>query len=84
MYKKPDPKPTTVEATLLWKHPDRLVAMDSRGYIYIWHKPSKQLGFLVEEGDVVFVYADEHTKDVFHMTPKNGTKGTGSAPPEGA
>ena len=62
----------TLEATLLWKLPDRLVAMDKQGYFYTWFvKPTKQLGFSVDEGNMVYVHADEVTRDVYHMTPKN-------------
>lgn len=80
MYKKPEPQPVTVEATLLWIHPDRLVAMDARGFLYIWFiKPSKQLGFSIKEGCMVYVHADEITRDVYHMAPMNDHTPEGDA-----
>ena len=72
LYKKPDPIPVTLEATLVRKLADRFVAMDTRGFLYTWFtKPSKQLGFTVEEGCIVYVHADEVTRDVYSMSPKN-------------
>jgi hypothetical protein len=69
---KSEAQPVTVEATLLWKHPDRLVAADRKGFLYTWvSKAAKQLGNILKEGDLVFVHADEKTKEVFHMAPKN-------------
>lgn len=54
--------------------------MDARGYFYIWFiKPSKQLGFSVEEGCTVYVHADEISRDVYHMTPKNAHKDDSAA-----
>lgn len=83
MYKKPDPKPVTVEATLLWKLPDKLVAMDAKGFFYIWFfKPAKQLGFSVEEGCMVYVHADETSRDVYHMAPVNAQVDASSASPQ--
>jgi hypothetical protein len=80
LYKKPDPSPVTLEATLLWKLSDKLVAMDARGFFYTWFtKSTKQLSFKASEGDIVYVHADEHTRDVFHMTPKSDKDSASSA-----
>jgi len=60
-----------VEATLIRKLQDRLVALDAQGFLYTWiFKPTKQLGFFVEEGCMVYVHADQITRDVYHMAPK--------------
>lgn len=73
----------TVEATLLWKFPDRLAAIDARGNMHTWiFKSAKQLGFDVKEGDLVFVHADEATKEVFYMTPKNNHRACGDTETE--
>jgi hypothetical protein len=80
LYKKPDPQPITVEATLIWKLPDRLVALDAKGYLYTWFtKPTKQLGFSVEEGCMMYVHADEISRDVYQMYPKGASEAEGTA-----
>lgn len=64
--------PITVEATLLWRLSDRLVAMCQSGYLYYWFvKHSKPLGFPVKEGDMVFVTADPETREAYSMAPQN-------------
>jgi hypothetical protein len=79
LQKKPDPRPITVEATLLWRLPDRVVAMDAKGYFYTWViKNPKTNTFKAEEGDMVFVHADELTRDVFYITPKNDRQPDGA------
>jgi hypothetical protein len=69
---KPRPEPVTLEATLVFKLPDKLVAMCSRGFFYYWFfKPGKSLGFPLKEGDMMFVVADPETRDCYSMAPQN-------------
>jgi hypothetical protein len=60
--------PVTTEATLLWKLPDRIVAMCVSGLTYTWEVKTSGLRGMFE-GVQVFVTFDPDTKRVFSICP---------------
>ena len=58
--------PQTVEATLLYRLPGRLVAACRDGNLYHWETQRAQDDW--EEGELVFVNFDRVTGTVFSMT----------------
>lgn len=61
-------EPTTVEATVLWSFPDRIVSMCAKGLVYTWIT-NKQEDFY--EGDQVFVNFDKVSNTVYSMALAN-------------
>lgn len=62
-------EPATVAAILLFKHPNRLVAMCAEGIFYHWQvQPAKQQALAaLKEGDLVFVNYNTVTGDVYSI-----------------
>jgi hypothetical protein len=66
----PEADPTTIEATLLWRKADRLVAMSQKGILYTWLiKPAEG----PQEGDLVFVHYDKISGKVYSISPAGTT-----------
>lgn len=67
--KATEAEPTTVEATLIMKHPERFVAMCSEGLMHHWMlKPSNHAHSTFSDGDVVFVHFDKVSGEVYSMS----------------